>query len=159
MKLILIIIAVGAVSFLLILGALAFIGYKTFSSVQDKAKTGKINSDFNQIKKSVEFVQKENPDDVTLLCNGGEGPCFGKSTESGSTNSNGTGWVKVDLTKAYFPSLPLSPINNSEEGSYYQYCSDNINWAIVAMSNFEESYAIGSDPELCQKLLESVPNP
>lgn len=71
---------------------------------------------------------------VAVLCKvAGVYPCSGKSggTGTGSRASDGTGWVKTDLstTKSVsVPTLPIDPINDTAQ--HYTYCADSDAWEI-----------------------------
>lgn len=78
-------------------------------------------------------VAVENATDPKALCNGTQAPCEGKSNlaDPNIKNIDGTGWIKVDLTKTKILStnmLPIDPVNSTE--LYYRYCSDGKNWEI-----------------------------
>lgn len=71
-----------------------------------------------------------------ILCVGGltAGVCTGKSTDADSRASDGTGWVKVNLSTAQsvsVPTLPADPVPNSAD-YHYTYCSDGTAWEIDA---------------------------
>lgn len=79
-------------------------------------------------------VQEATGSGAEVLCAGGSAPCVGRSTDSGSQSSAGTGWVKVDLTvqnAVAVPNLPNDPQNTSgATGMHYTYCSDGNAWEI-----------------------------
>ena len=72
---------------------------------------------------------------VTLLCVGGlqGGACPGNSATNGRV-SDGTGWVKVNLSSqksVSVPTLPIDPVNSTgTTGNHYVYCSDGNGWEI-----------------------------
>lgn len=77
----------------------------------------------------------------TPLCMGQSTPCSGtsNSNDSDSRKSNGSGWVKVDLTSQKsvgVPILPLDPVNNDKY--HYSFNSDGSGWEINVLldSNF-----------------------
>jgi prepilin-type N-terminal cleavage/methylation domain-containing protein len=74
----------------------------------------------------------------SILCAGGltGGVCLGKTSDSSSTvrASDGTGWVKVNLStqqSVSVPTLPIDPVNNT--AYHYVYCSDGNSWEINAV--------------------------
>lgn len=71
---------------------------------------------------------------VAILCHpAGVYPCSGQSHVD-SRASNGTGWVKSDLSSqksVSLPTLPIDPINNTT--FHYTYCADNDAWEINAV--------------------------
>lgn len=73
---------------------------------------------------------------ASLLCVGGlsGGACSGEST--GTRTSDGTGWVKVNLSSqksVSVPTLPIDPVNSTgATGFHYTYCSDGDAWEINA---------------------------
>lgn len=65
-----------------------------------------------------------------VLCNGGSTPCNG-SSHTGSRASDGSGWVKVNLSTQKNASLPTLPIDPTNTATYhYTYCSDGNTWEI-----------------------------
>lgn len=75
-------------------------------------------------------VQEATNSGSAILCNGAAYPCTGLS-DTGTRTSNGTGWVKVDLSNAKsvsIPTLPADPTNNTTY--HYAYCADNDTWEI-----------------------------
>lgn len=69
---------------------------------------------------------------VAVLCSlAGSYPCSGKSNVDGRV-SNGTGWVKTNLSSqasVSVPTLPVDPIANSAV-YHYTYCANNDAWEI-----------------------------
>lgn len=79
-----------------------------------------------------------------ILCSGGTTPCTEDSNSTSVTvrKSDGTGWVKVDLSSqksVSVPTLPADPINNTDY--HYTYYSDGTDWEINAVleSNQQKS--------------------
>jgi type II secretory pathway pseudopilin PulG len=75
------------------------------------------------------------------LCMSLSTPCKGESNsnDTDSRKSNGTGWIKVDLTSQKsvgVPILPLDPINDNK--FFYTFVSDGSGWEITVPleSNF-----------------------
>ena len=72
---------------------------------------------------------------ASLLCVGGltNGACTGDSS-TGTRVSNGTGWVKVNLSSqksVSVPTLPIDQVNSSgTTGFHYTYCSNGDAWEI-----------------------------
>jgi len=75
---------------------------------------------------------------VGILCKvSGAYPCGGAAGQGqsnvGSRSSDGTGWVKVDLSSQQsvsVPTLPADPVNDAT--AHYTYCADNNAWEINA---------------------------
>ncbi|MBU1000536.1 hypothetical protein KKE78_04035, partial [Patescibacteria group bacterium] len=83
-------------------------------------------------------VQEATGSAATILCSGGIAvPCEGVST--GARSSDGTGWVKVDMStqnSVSVPTLPVDPINDL--ATHYLYCSDGNAWEINAKLESEQ---------------------
>lgn len=71
-------------------------------------------------------VQESTSSAQEILCKGvGAATCAGKSTDANARNSNGTGWVKVDLSTQQAVSVPTLPADPSNGTTYhYVYCAD-----------------------------------
>lgn len=124
-------------------------------------------SDLASVQQAVN-IAVENATDPNALCYKTQAPCEGRSNSTGSNakSIDGTGWVKVDLTKTkILPTnlLPIDPVNSSE--LYYRYCSDGVNWEInVPMESQQDKakyasqdkgdkpdlYETGSDLTVCK---------
>lgn len=70
---------------------------------------------------------------VSVLCKStGSYPCNGNSNTDGR-NSDGTGWVRTDLStqkSVSVPTLPVDPVNDATY--HYTYCANNDQWEIDA---------------------------
>lgn len=71
-----------------------------------------------------------------ILCAGTTAPCTGQSnsTDANNRKSDGSGWVKVNLSaqkSVSVPTLPVDPINDGTH--YYTYASDGNGWEIDAV--------------------------
>ncbi len=68
-----------------------------------------------------------------ILCFGTTVPCQGNSGGGASRASNGTGWVKVNLSgkSVSVPTLPIDPLNTGT--NIYSYASDGSTWEINAV--------------------------
>lgn len=79
---------------------------------------------------------------VAVLCKAaGAYPCEGKS-HTGSRASDGSGWVKLDLSaqqSVSVPTLPVDPINDVTY--HYTYCANNDQWEINAVLESEQQKA------------------
>lgn len=68
---------------------------------------------------------------VAVLCAvSGTYPCNG-SSNTGTRSSNGSGWVRIDLSSqrsVSVPTLPVDPVNTA--ANHYTYCADNDAWEI-----------------------------
>lgn len=89
-------------------------------------------TDLAQVQQAIN-ITAENSSDPKVLCHQTQAPCEGRSNvaDPAVKNIDGTGWVKVDLTKTkIIPTnlLPIDPVNSNE--FYYRYCSDGVNWEI-----------------------------
>lgn len=80
-----------------------------------------------KIQDTLYSIEKKNING-TLLCNGVNGHCEGKSSkhEISSYNIDGSGWIKVNFKQLGFRNISL-PGNNYKT---YKYCSDGKNWEI-----------------------------
>lgn len=83
---------------------------------------------------------------VAVLCKvAGTYPCNG-SSNSGSRNVDGSGWVKADLSSksVSVPTLPIDPINDTV--SHYTYCANNDSWEIdSALESDQQKGKMGTD--------------
>lgn len=72
---------------------------------------------------------------VALLCKiDGVYPCTGKSTMLNGRASDGTGWVRTDLStqkSVSVPTLPSDPLNDT--ANHYVYCANADAWEINAV--------------------------
>ncbi len=83
-------------------------------------------------------VQEATNSGAAILCAGGSYPCGGAAgtgrsggTGLGGRESDGTGWVKVNLGSSQsvsIPTLPADPVN--DDTYHYTYCADNDAWEI-----------------------------
>lgn len=84
-------------------------------------------------------VQEATDSGAAILCKDtGSYPCEGRS-QIETRNSNGTGWVKVDVSaqkSVSLPTLPVDPINDATH--HYTYCADNDAWEINAVLESEQ---------------------
>lgn len=75
-------------------------------------------------------VQEATTSSAAILCKDGATPCNG-SSNTGTRSSNGTGWVKVDLSAQQSVSVPVLPVDPTNSTTYhYTYCSDGNAWEI-----------------------------
>jgi type II secretory pathway pseudopilin PulG len=76
-------------------------------------------------------VQESTASGGAILCNGATYPCSGLSTAGTARPSNGTGWVKVNLSTQKSVSVPTLPVDPTNTATYhYLYCADNDAWEI-----------------------------
>ncbi len=83
-------------------------------------------------------VQEATASAATILCSGGATPCNG-SSNTGTRASDGTGWVKVNLSaqnSVSVPTLPIDPLNDTT--NHYTYCSDGDAWEINTVLESEQ---------------------
>jgi prepilin-type N-terminal cleavage/methylation domain-containing protein len=101
---------------------------------------------------------------VEILCVGGlsSGFCEGRSNVD-SRSSNGTGWVKVDLSTQNSVSVPTLPADPKNDNDYhYTYCSDGSAWEINAKLESQQQIAkMENDggPNLADNSIATPPNP
>lgn len=106
--------------------------------IMRKARDAARFSEFADVQEMMMAAQKQSIT-TNWLCNGQTPPCEGKSIDSGASQLDGRGWVKVDFTKlgisvpVHNPKYPpnglfVDPINSNEY--FYRYCSDGKNWEI-----------------------------
>ncbi|EKE05256.1 MAG: hypothetical protein ACD_19C00380G0003 [uncultured bacterium] len=91
-------------------------------------------------------VQEATGSAATILCEGGTVPCPG-SSNTGTRNSDGTGWVKVNLSAQKSVSVPTLPVDQlNTVVNHYTYCSDGSGWEInTALESQKESGKAGAD--------------
>lgn len=78
-------------------------------------------------------VQEATASAATILCKGTTTPCNGSSfpVTNSTRNSDGTGWVKTDLSAQQSVSVPTLPVDPTNSAAYhYTYCSDGKAWEI-----------------------------
>lgn len=84
---------------------------------------------------------------VTVLCQeSGTYPCNG-SSHNGTRNSNGTGWVKVDLSSSKSVSvatLSVDPVNSA--AYHYTYCANDDTWEVnTVLESDQQSGKMSTD--------------
>lgn len=89
-------------------------------------------TDLANLQQGINVVMQESTrQPVKLLCaDSGFYPCRG-SSEGGKKSSDGTGWLKVDLSSPssiLISILPVDPVNDLT--THYTYCANNDNWEI-----------------------------
>lgn len=72
-------------------------------------------------------IQEATNSGSQILCVGGSAPCNGKSTDAGANvrKSDGTGWVKVNLSAQKSVSLPVLPSDPVNDATYFYEYSTN----------------------------------
>ncbi|MFH0937287.1 MAG: type II secretion system protein [Candidatus Daviesbacteria bacterium] len=94
-------------------------------------------TDLNNLQQAINVAAQEATTSGTeILCFNTTAPCLeGTFPIIGNTrSSNGSGWVKVDLSSqksVSLPTLPIDPIN--DEAHHYHYYSDGSDWEIDAV--------------------------
>lgn len=92
-------------------------------------------SDVANLQTAINVAAQESTNSGTdILCVGGltSGYCEGRSN-TGTRSSNGTGWVKVNLSSQQSVSVPTLPADPLNDGTYhYTYCSNGSTWEINA---------------------------
>lgn len=91
-------------------------------------------------------VQEATSSAAAILCKDTTTPCSG-SSNTGTRNANGTGWVKVDLSAQQSVSVPTLPIDPNNGTTYhYTYCSDGTAWEIdTVLESTKESGKMTTD--------------
>lgn len=84
---------------------------------------------------------------VSILCKDtGSYPCAG-SSHLNSRQTDGTGWVKANLSiqsSVTLPTLPIDPLNNADY--HYTYCGDNDSWEInTILESDQQGYRMATD--------------
>lgn len=76
---------------------------------------------------------------VAILCKAsGSYPCEG-SSNTGTRASDGSGWVKTDLSTTKSVSVPTLPIDPVNDATYhYKYCANNDAWEIDTVLESEQ---------------------
>lgn len=98
-------------------------------------------------------VQEATASTATILCIDGANPCNGVSSVA-TRASDGTGWVKVNLSaqkSVSVPTLPIDPINDTAD--HYTYCSNGDTWEVsTVLESAQQSGKMatdgGNDPAL-----------
>lgn len=121
-------------------------------------------ADLATLSQAITLVMSESTESAaTLACKGASGDCFG-STQNNVTPANraitGSGWVVVNFKGQSAVSMPVLPIDPSDNSvNYYKYCGNGTNWMIKAILESEQyqtkmstdgdsddaHYAVGSD--------------
>ncbi len=88
-------------------------------------------SDLSNLQSAINVaVQEATGSAADILCAEGGSSCTGQSNV-GTRNSNGTGWVKVNLSSSKSVSVPTLPVDPTNDGTnHYTYCSDGSGWEI-----------------------------
>jgi hypothetical protein len=125
-----------------------FFNAEKYNSDDDKERI----EHFEYVKTALEKAAVLNSQ--THYCLHGENYCEGKTNEDGAGNTDGTGWVKVDLRGGTDPASPAwLPTGFYNEEYFYKYCSDNKDWEIETKLR-SKNYAFkaekdgGSDPKM-----------
>ena len=89
-------------------------------------------TDLANLQQAINVAVQEATDSASnILCKSLTAPCTGKSTDANSRNSNGTGWVKVDLGAQKAVSVPTLPTDPTNSTTYhYTYCSNGTAWEV-----------------------------
>lgn len=79
---------------------------------------------------------------VAVLCkDAGSYPCSG-SSHTGTRSSNGSGWVKTDLSAQQSVSVPTLPVDSVNSTTYhYTYCASGDAWEIDTVLESEQQKA------------------
>lgn len=137
----LIALAVGAVAFIPIIAILAAVVVLIINPLELTRRGRDAARIVSVITLNEAIIQTltQNPD--TSLCEEGL-PCFGMSLDPNSSNTDGSGWLKMVLPANSFKpgydynKLPLDPVN--EGPLVYKYCSDGKDWEIETSLESEQ---------------------
>lgn len=161
-------IVISALSSILIIGILAA-GVIVVINPMEQIKKGRDATRLNDLlalQQAISVEIENSSQSGKLLCAGGNSPCQGKSdsAELNIRNKDGSGWVKINLSKNTLlgPVLPVDPLN--ADPFYYRYCSDGANWEIDASLESKQMqskavadggdnsklYEVGSDLHVCK---------
>ncbi|MBI4036024.1 prepilin-type N-terminal cleavage/methylation domain-containing protein [Candidatus Daviesbacteria bacterium] len=104
-------------------------------------------TDLANLQQAINVAVQEATDSAeVILCSQGGPTCVGRTTESSPRASDGTGWVKVDLSaqqSVSVPTLPVDPVNSA--AYHYTYCSDGEAWEINTDLESAQQTAAGND--------------
>ncbi len=91
-------------------------------------------------------VQEATGSASAILCEGGTVPCNG-SSNVGTRTTDGSGWVKVNLSSSKSVSVPTLPVDQlNTAANHYTYCSDGNGWEIdAALESQQQSGKAGGD--------------
>lgn len=122
-------------------------------------------TDLANLQQAINVAVQESTDSAqNILCSSGwDGSKCTATSDTGGRNSNGTGWVKVNLSaqqSVSVPTLPVDPINSST--LKYTYYSDGKTWEIDTVlesdqqkgkmatdgGNNDNAYEVGSNLSL-----------
>ena len=81
-------------------------------------------------------AQEATSSGAAILCSGVSAPCSANSNDGGANTrkSDGTGWVKVNLSSQKSVSVPTLPADQINNATYrYTYSSDGDSWEINAV--------------------------
>ncbi len=104
-------------------------------------------SDLANLQQAINVAVQEATGSATdILCVGGTVPCPG-SSNGGGRASNGTGWVKVNMSAQKSVSVPTLPVDQlNTTANHYTYCSDGVGWEInTALESQQQSGKAGAD--------------
>lgn len=91
-------------------------------------------SDLSNLQNAINVAVQEATDSgEAILCIGGTYPCTSASypVTANSRLSDGTGWVKVNMSGQKSVSVPTLPVDPTNDSTYhYTYCADNDAWEI-----------------------------
>lgn len=123
-------------------------------------------TDLSNLQQAINVALQESTQSANILCSGAEAPCSGQSN-TGTRASDGTGWVKVNLSaqkSVSVPTLPVDPINDATYHYNYGTNAGGTAWEINATlesqqqsgkmatdgGNNDNVYEVGSDLTLIQ---------
>lgn len=99
-------------------------------------------TDLSNLRQAIDIaVQEATNSAASVLCSGGTAPCTEDSSPLGanSRKTDGTGWVKVNLSSqksVSVPTLPVDPVNDA--GYHYSYKSDGKSYELNARLESEQ---------------------
>lgn len=115
-------------------------------------------SDLANLQNAISIAMQEaTTSGAQVLCVGVSAPCEGKSTNAPTTaarKSDGTGWVKVNLSTQKAVSLPVLPIDPTNDATYFYHYKTNaagdaweINAKLASKKFFSKMESDGGDDD------------
>ncbi len=105
-------------------------------------------ADFKNIEQAISsaitYGQQQGISQSQILC-GSSAPCPNSSTDPGARNTDGTGWVKVNLksySNVHYGALPVDPLNSPTD--HYYYTSNGNDWEIMTKMESNQYSSLNS---------------
>jgi len=132
-----------------IITILTSIAISSFNGTNIKVRDAVRLTDLSKVHQIIIASTHDSTNMASTLCYNNTPPCSGKSYEGelSSQNTNGSGWIKINLndsSSSNLPLLPLDPVNNDQY--YYEYYSDGVNWKLsVALESDQNKNKMAND--------------